>query len=477
MKLALVSVKQMGVEFPTSTPLGLVSIATYVKEKGGFSDIKIIDLNFDDKDAVLGYTPDLIGISAMTVDYSRAIELAAYFKQTLDVPLVLGGVHISTLPSSLDENFNLGVLGEGEQTALELIQLFDEKEELNPKDLAKINGLVYWGSDGLETTAARSFIENLDEIPIPDKSLLHPKYFEPRILFYQNRVVPQGHLMTSRGCPYKCVFCSTSKFWCSRVRYHSAGHVVEEVKGLHDDYGVKHIHVEDDLFTINLKRLREIKDGLTNEGLLDKVTFSCQPRANLVNEETCQLLKDLNVKTVGFGFESGCEKTLNYLKGGSVTVEQNKQAVKMCVKYGFNVNGSLIFGSPGESISDMQQTLDFYDFLIDNGATNVWSFVMTPFPGTEIWEEAKRRGKVSDDMDFSKLSHYNLKEPLMLDEHISINEFEKILELANKKAFKLGNRDQWKELIKLRIKRNPLGVLKLALANPKRAVKYLFKGS
>ncbi|MCX6695316.1 MAG: radical SAM protein [Candidatus Altiarchaeota archaeon] len=475
MKLALVSTKQEGVESPTSNPFGLISLATYARDKGGFNDIKIIDLNFSEPDEVAKYKPDLIGISAMTVDYGKAISLAEHFRNTTEVPIILGGVHISTLPASFKPVFDVGVVGEGEETLLELLRLFENKGEFNPKDLESIMGVVYRSDEWLKQTPRRPLIEPLDIIPIPDRDYMDPKYFEPTLIFYQNQVVPKAHMMTSRGCPYKCVFCSTSKFW-SKIRFHSAEHVVEEIKYLHNKYGVKHISIEDDLFTVNLDRLEEIKKGLAREGLLGEVTFNCQPRANTISERTCQIMRDLNVKTLGFGFESGCEKTLKYLKGGSVTVQQNKEAVKMCVKYGFNVTGSLIFGSPGETIPDMEETLKFIDFLHEAGAANVWNFVMTPFPGTQMWEIAKQRGKVSDDMDWNKLSHHNISGPLLLDDNIPISEFESIVKTANEKAFKLGKKEKWRELIKLRITQNPLGVFRLALKNPKKAVKYLFKG-
>ena len=241
-------------------------------------------------------------------------------------------------------------------------------------------------------------------------------------------------MLTGRGCPYRCRFCSTAIFW-NKVRFHSAEHVCDEIKMLIERYHVDSILIWDDLFTTSKKRTREIAGILKKEGLTEKAIFSVQARANLIDDDTCAVLKDMNVNSVGFGFESGSNKVLNYLKNGSVTVEQNKNAILTCKKYGLKVTGSLMFGNPGETIEDMKKTLELIDFMGQNGADLIWTFVTKPLPGTEFWEIAKNRGKVSDDMDWNILEQTEDSNPLMLDDGISKDEFRNIIEDARSRSF------------------------------------------
>ncbi|MDP6459383.1 MAG: radical SAM protein, partial [Candidatus Hydrothermarchaeota archaeon] len=207
------------------------------------------------------------------------------------------------------------------------------------------------------------------------------------------------------------------------------------------------------------------------EGISGRVTFHCHPRANLMDDETCRLLKELGVTTINFGFESGSERMLHYLKGGSVTVEDNKRAVILGKKYGFSVVGSLIFGSPGERIDDMRKTLVFIDFFDKNRGDNLWHFVMTPFPGTPIWEIAKERGKVSDDMDWDLLRHQNIDKPLLLDPGVDLEEFKRIFNDVEERIYRLrASRKGW---IMRKILKDPLRLVKRVKQDPTKAVKTL----
>ncbi|MBA7499049.1 hypothetical protein ES704_01788 [subsurface metagenome] len=244
-------------------------------------------------------------------------------------------------------------------------------------------------------------------------------------------------------------------------------HVCEEVRELVDKYHVDSIQVWDDLFTYNKKRLRKIAEVLKEEGVTEKVQFSCQSRANLVDDELCEILQDINVKAVGFGFESGSDKTLGYLKKGTVTVEQNRRAIQMCKKHGFKVFGSLMFGSPGETLDDMKQTLDLIDFMKENDANLIWAFVTTPFPGTEIWEIAKQKGVVSDDMDWNELDHSNVDNPMLLDDSVSKDEFKKVFEEAKQRIFVYFEMPYWHRPISW--------MLKQGATNPKRGLEVLSK--
>ena len=161
-----------------------------------------------------------------------------------------------------------------------------------------------------------------------------------------------------RGCPYKCTFCSSSKFW-KRARFFSAKYVVNEIEHVIERYKVKDIMLWDDLFIANKKRLREIAALIKERRIDEKISFSCSVRANLVNDELCTLLKDMNVTGVTMGLESGTDRILKYLKQGNVTVGDNTSAIQTCKKYGFDVGGSFIIGSPTETREEVLTTLNF----------------------------------------------------------------------------------------------------------------------
>lgn len=470
-KIALISFQQDADRVP---PIGLVYIATCLKRKIGVKNIKIFDKNYHDIEKnVEEYKPDLIGIGAMTINYADALRFAKRFKKNHPTPIIIGGVHISTLPESFEPCFDVGVIGEGEQTFSELVNLYLKKEKLVAKDLKKVKGIIFLNKGNLIKNPIRQLIK-LDSLPFPDFDFVEKDYFKPREIPGISKLKIKFYISTSRGCPYKCVFCSTSRFW-KKVRLHSPGYVAKFLKNAIEKYNATYFVITDDLFTVSAQRLKDLKEEFKRQGILNKIEgIECQPRTNLINDELCQLMKDLKVKIVNFGFESGSERILHWLKAGSVTTEMNRNAILLCQKYGFNVYGSLMFGSPGEKIEDIKKTLSFIDFAVKNGARYIWSFISTPFPGTPFWDIALKRGKVSKHMNWGLLSHHNLEYPLLLDEDIDKNEFKELFLKGRKKLRKLRFK-----MIYLFIVKNPMIILKLLISEPayylKRFIRQVYK--
>lgn len=468
MKICLVSTNYNRGDSP---PLGLLYIATYLKENSDFNmDIHLVDANYDNIiEKILEVKPDVIGITSMTIDYSKVISFSKEIKNKLNIPIIIGGVHITTLPTSLNRCFDLGVSGEGEETFLELMNVFNERGAFPKSELEKVAGLIIHKGEGIGITKPREILD-VNKIPVLDRTFIHSEYFKPRIM-HDNRVGVSATMLTTRGCYFLCRFCSTTRFW-KRVRFHPTEIVVREIKNLYEVHNVKSIDMWDDLFTISKKRLRDIIEGLRREGILGKITFNCQSKVSVIDEEICQLLKELNVAHLGFGFESGSDKVLRWLKADEkLSVEQNRKATLLAKKYGFLVNGSLIFGSPVETIEDMRETFDLIDFFIEQKVDCIWAFILTPFPATPIWEIARERGHVNDhDMDWDKLGH-STGNPLLLNESVSKEEFMQLfLECQKKlKYFK------WQK-VKRDIKRGHIFyMVKNTINNPKLLYNMLFK--
>lgn len=460
-KIALISLQNDAERVP---PIGLICLATYLRDRAGMKDenIKVFDNNYfsNIEEQVKDFAPHVVGITAMTVNYEDAAIFCASLKQQIDVPTIIGGVHISTLPNSLRDCFNIGVIGEGEETLGELAELYCNQSSFKKEDLKNVKSIIYVDNDRLVSTPRRQPLE-LDSLPIPDFKFAHSNYFREEEIPGISATGIRCYLLSSRGCPYRCEFCSTSRFW-GKMRLHSPEYTARIVEKAINDFGANYIKVEDDLFTLNPKRLNRLKEAFEERGILSKIKgIECQPRANLITDDLCRAMKAIKVKVVNFGFESGSEKVLRYLKAGSVSMEMNKNAVIMCNKYGFNVYGSLMYGSPTETLEDMEKTNEFVDFCFKNGASYLWSFVATPFPSTPFWEIAMERGVVTNDMDFSLLQHHSLDNPLLLDPEISRDDFKKVFLKGRKKLkkFKL-------KLIRDFIFKNPFRTLSLVAKEP-----------
>ena len=459
-KLALITLQNEGDRQP---PFGLLYLATYLEKKIGFRSVKIIDKNFEDVIAgVKEYSPDLVGISAMTIHYEEASERAKTVKKIFQIPVIIGGVHISLLPNSLRTCFDVGVIGEGEETFKELVLLYQEKQKFNPADLRKIKGIAFWDENGkIEMTAGREFIKNLDEIPPLDYKYIDKRYFEPKPIIGVGKLARRGWILTSRGCPFRCRFCATSAFWGSGLtRFHSPQYIVSHIKYLKENFKIQHLLFCDDLFTLDRNRLKEIANLCEKENLLEGLTTTAQARANTIDDEMGEICRKLNIKILQFGFESGSKKVLQWLKGPTASPETNLKAIETSLRYKIKVFGSLMMGVPEETLEDMKETYEFVKKAVKKGAY-LFLFVATPYPGGEFWEIAKKQKKVSEEMDFTKLSLYSCHNPLLLDEKVDKEKFAELFlktsELLKFQKYKMA----WEILLN-----DPFGIILIILKNP-----------
>jgi anaerobic magnesium-protoporphyrin IX monomethyl ester cyclase len=381
MKIALINFEEEGGYLPLATAY----IAGYLREKG-FENIKIID-RVNILNEIKNYKPDLIGVGLYSATYFQANKLAEKIKKISNAPLIAGGPHVYCNPAHIKEsNFDVGVVGEGEETFHELANLYQEKSKFSDKDLKKIQGLVFTDKKNkLNFTPSRELIKDLDKIPPPAIDLLKLKehYLIPGPAG-AHIVGIRGYIVTSRGCPYNCIYCSSKTIW-PQVRWHSAERTVAEIKTWVKKYGATHIYIYDDLMIANRPRLRKIISLLRKEGLLGKVDFEILGRANLIDEEMCKLLQEMNASSVAIGFETGSERLLKYLKGGTVTIEQGEKAIKLLKKYKIKITGLFMVGSPTETEEDLKKTFKMAsnpDIELAHVSFSV------PFPDTQFWEYA-----------------------------------------------------------------------------------------
>lgn len=386
--------------------LGLGYLSSSLKKAGLNVECRVVDRYILEE--LEDWSPDLVGITSVTEHYDLASKYASMAKWA-GTPVIVGGIHISALPKNLTMAMDVGVLDEGESTIVDLVRLLLEEGEFSSSGLSRIKGIVYHNGDGLATTERRELVQPLDNIDFPDRSILKVGTFTS--------------MFSSRGCPYKCTFCSSTRFW-NKARFFSAEYVVQEIEILYKDYGVRRINFLDDLFIADRPRLIKIQELLAKKNLLGKITFGGNVRSNLVTEELCHILKLMSFTGVGMGLESGCQATLEYLKGkGNITVENHVRAINLLRAHGLNPYCSFIIGSPKE---DKESILKTIKFIKDNRIRGFDIFVLTPWPGTPVWDYAKSRGLVSDDMDWPRLrvDFATNPDPIIVSEVLSKSEIE-----------------------------------------------------
>lgn len=404
-----------------SSNLGISYLASYLRKYGDFNDITILNAGQSLKANFLKNF-DVIGLSSVTQNFNVAKQVAKEAKREADPLVLVGGHHISALPSNLTEDMDVAVLGEGEQTTLELMQ-----------GLKPVAGVAFKSGKKLIVGEKRELIRPLDKIPFPARDLLH----------LSTHFI---NMLSSRGCPYKCRFCSSSNFW-GTTRFFSAKYVVSEITHIVNTYKPKRINFADDLFIANKVRLRKIKRLIQAEELQKRVEFHCTARANLVDDEVASLLRSMNVKNVSMGLESGSDRILQYLKGDSVSVEQNEKAIKTLQKHGLTVSGSFIIGSPTETEKEIMQTYRFIQrSRLDGGET----YVLLPFPKTPVWKCAEEKGDLTEFMDWNRFEIYfeDVPNRILLSETLSRSELLGLL-LKFKKLWRKKHRATlFKEAVK-----------------------------
>jgi len=389
-RLTLVNVSQGF--FQGTIPLGLASIAGYLKQYGAPMEITLLDSNC--QDIYQDYEPaDLVGIGAVTQDIKHAIRFADFVKSKGNVPVILGGVHITTY-RVLPPSFDLGVVGEGEETMLELVQL----EKFSPDILKSVRGVCYNEKGRTVFTEPRPLIVQLDSIPIPDREIANLDYYlikRPIIPLHSGRTLT---MISSRGCPFNCVFCSTRIHW-QKFRAFSAERVIEEIELLIEKYNVEIIHIFDDLFIADKKRLSKIHRLIVERGINKKVKFMCLVRSDIIDDVIMKVLKEMNVVIIGIGMESGSPGMLSYLKRRTTTIEDNRRAIELANRYNIPAMGSFMLGNPGETEDELLETLKFIRGYRYSPFFIPACFISVAFPGTEFWNYAKEKGIDVEDFD------------------------------------------------------------------------------
>jgi anaerobic magnesium-protoporphyrin IX monomethyl ester cyclase len=370
------TLKAAGVLFP---PLGLLYIAAYMEKDN--HQVEVRDLAIQKKKGEIDYEEyDIVGISTDTTRHAQALRIARKAKAS-GCMVVMGGPH----PCYVDEQIlsthkvDFIVRGEGEVTFAELVAALEKKD----KRIDSIQGISFLSNGTLIRTPPRPFIEDLDSLPLPARHLVNLDDYR-RTKLGGRDITP---LITSRGCPYQCAFCSSSHFSGTRWRARSVESVLNELEEIHHRYHFNAVAFVDDLFTLSSKRVIEICRGIVERKLDLWWWYLSRTDLLLRNEEMIKEMVRAGSKAVFIGVESANPDALVELKKG-IDVEGTVQAVEMLKRSSVEIHASYILGGLQDTTKTIHETIRFAKRL----NTNVAQFcILTPFPGTAIYEKVKDR--------------------------------------------------------------------------------------
>jgi radical SAM superfamily enzyme YgiQ (UPF0313 family) len=380
-------------------PLGVLCLAAYLRRYG--HEVKVIDgeasrlSSADIAEQVSEYQPEVIGISSTTVSFHRAREVArAIREKNPGSIIVLGGVHVSACAASAmsHEEFDYGVIGEGEESMLALVDALAEKREIE-----SLPGVAFQRDGQVALQPPRPLIDDLDSLPFPAYDLIQdPRTYNPPPCNYQE--LPVASIVTSRGCPYACTFCDRSVFGQS-FRQRSAENIADEICKLYFEHGVREIAFLDDTFTIRHGLIYDLFRTLEARGL--RFPWTCMSRIDTVDRELLEFMRDHGCWHISFGIESGSDEILRIIKK-RISLQQTREVIAHCEQLGIRTKGFFMVGHPGETMETLDQSIRF---ALELPLDDVVVTVSTPIPGCEQHRQAHQYGSL-DETDWSQFNYW-----------------------------------------------------------------------
>ncbi len=488
MKVLLINPPQVfypGSDQPAGNlPLGLMYIAAML-EKAGYKT-EILDAFMSDsssrrngetlnvgmsferiKQEIYSRKPDIVGIAGpFTCQIENSVKISDLAKQVdSGILTVVGGPHVTTVPREFLEEAKsvaIAVTGEGEYTMLELAQYFEGKIKLG-----EILGIAYRKNGEVIVNSPRPFIENLDELPYPAYDLVDmEQYLSPKSIGYRsfrNRAIS---MITSRGCPFNCCFCSVHLHMGKQFRAHSANYVLNHIQYVVEKFNVKNIFFEDDNLTLDLSRFEAVCDGLIEKKIKIGWETPNGVRADCLNLNLLEKMKKSGCQSVFFGVESGDQQILNNVICKSLDLNRVVEVAKICKDIGLKTGAFYIIGFPGEKKENMQKTVDFALKLKRDFDVGMHLFFATPSYGTRLYDECKAKGYIQEDLTWNSFAEARQPKGMPL---ISTEDFtsQEVKEIAAKAL------EEYKKLSLLNLIKNPQKALKTAFDQPQLILKYV----
>ncbi len=403
-------------------PINLGYLASSLIRAG--HEVRMLDFNVipvaELGNTMAEYNPELVGLTAMTSAIGNAGKIIRQIKAISGAQVVIGGVHASALPVETMESIpelDFLVFGEGEVTLVELAEIVERKSSAEG-----VAGVVYQDGGRIVKNMPRPLIEDLNTLPFPARHLLPMQ-------LYVSHHVSRGfsrsslrimELMTSRGCPNKCIFCAGHHNYGNRLRFRDYENIAAEIEECRAKYGITHISIEDDTFTINRNLVVKLCRFLHER----RISWNCNTRVNTVDYELLKLMAWSGCKKVVFGVESGSPEMLIKCKK-AITVDDAITAVRDAKRAGIRyVECDFLLGChPDETLEDINQTIALIHKLRPDFLAVA---VMAPYPGTEINRIMREKGLLGENPDWSQFSHYG-----------DLNRYERLVNLTSRQLVDL----------------------------------------
>ena len=365
-------------------PLGLAYLAGILRREG--VEVRILDLLMARYSPRLlrreldEFRPHVVGATCSTVNFKAASRILRLCKEH-DPGLVtlIGGPHASFVAADLIREapwIDAVVIGEGDHTIVELVEALSQRG-----DLAGVAGIAFRRNGAPVVTTPRPLIKDLDSLPLPARDLLP-------ISKYRALKVPCT-VITSRGCPFGCIFCSAPRMFGRGVRYRSPKLVIDEIEMINRELGFQEINIVDDTFTVKEPHVQAICQGIRDRGL--NITWSVYSRVDTINPRVLNTMREAGCDWVCFGLESGSQRILDTIKK-RITTAKSREAIKMATESGLHVLASFILGLPGENPETAGQTVGLARDLFDTYKVAYGFHLLAPMPGTEVRERADEYG-------------------------------------------------------------------------------------
>lgn len=464
-------------------PLGIAYIAAMLERHGyivkildalaeGWRNERIKDgilkVGLDDqdiKDALNDFRPDVVGISALFSSQAlQAFNVAKLVKEyDKRIIVLMGGSHPTSQPEHTLANDNIDyiICGEGELAILKFLERVKDK-----KDISSVPGLAYRNSGNIRKNPAE-YIKDLNNLPFPARHLLPmQKYFDAAKKVKASRSISTygkrwATIFTSRGCPFKCIFCTISQTMGKNWRSRSPENVFSEIELLVKKYKIQHLDIEDDNLTLNKERAKAIFDLIIKSGLCFEWSTPNAIRADTVDEELIIKMKQSGCNRTIVAPESGVQRIVDEVIKKKIDLNKVEQVVRWCKKHKLLVESFFVIGFPGETKDDIRNTIEYAKKLKQIGSDDCAFYIATPFYGTELYHIAESKNYLAPTYDRNNLNTLS-GEPAIQTKDFTIEELKTL----------------WQEALRI----NPpisLGRIKLALrifvADPFRFFKYAYQ--
>ena len=430
-------------------PFGIIQLAAYLEHEVEKIDVAVLDCNAEHVDwneleaRIQSYHPNIVASSALatcnTYVVARTLELAK--KINPNVLTVAGGQHFTATPQESLETYpeiDVIVRGEGEKTLAELVRAPSKST------LSNLKGASYRADGQIFHNPERPFIKDLEQLPLPGYHLVKDNLRKYHFAAMAGPNTPYALIEGSRGCSHSCTFCTQWRHWRGTWRVKSPKRIADEMEFCYQDYGSRFIWLTDDNFGSG-DRVKQLADELHQRRVGDDLSWFLQMRCDdvLRNEAAFPMLKKAGLQWVMVGVESPHPSTLTKFRK-DITQEEAKKAVRLLRKNGIFSHVMFIIGERSDS---SEQIFDLREFVNELDPDFVIFTVLTPFPGTEIFEEAERNGWIED----HNLAHYDMAHAIMPTETLTKDEVQEELYECYRSFY-----GSWKRRLQGMLSRNKL---------------------